>query len=505
MPMRSREQNWQPVGQTWLRGELGLRVPRPAVESFVVPGARRTEFSGSHITELYPQPYAVDASVVSHLRFALRHEPVDMGVLAAALTTIEAKEIEDWVRAEPTGAFSRRAWFFRELVTGRTLDIEDVRAGNYVDALNPKLHFVCERRRSRRHRVADNLLGGPGLCPTVRRTRRLTESMGQRIDEEARNFIANCDPAIFDRVARYLLTKETRASFAIEGEVPSASCESLFAAALKAAANMDPADKAELVKFQGKIVNSRYAAAGWHEFQNFIGQDMGGYRKHVRFIGPRPEDVPSLMDGWAALTHRVRECDVDPVVAAAVSAFAFVFVRPFEDGNGRIHRFLVHDMLANRGFNPPETIFPISAAILRDRYGYDKMHETFSGPVMELLQWNWTNGHEINVENETHNLYRFFDATLFAEYLYERVTETVRRDLKEEVEHVDAFDRAFNAVREIVDMPDRRASLLVRLCMQNEGILSSSERERFAELTDSEIEAMEAAVQEAMQTIRLVQ
>ncbi len=65
----------------------------------------------------------------------------------------------------------------------------------------------------------------------------------------------------------------------------------------------------------------------------------------VRFIPPRPEDVPDLMEAWMRLTRRLVDNPVDPVVAAAVSSFAFVFIHPFEDGNGRIHRFLVHHVL----------------------------------------------------------------------------------------------------------------------------------------------------------------
>ena len=187
--------------------------------------------------------------MVSHLRFALRHEPVDLGVLAAALKTIEAADIEAWVRAEPTGAFSRRAWFFHEMVTGRTLDLEDAGAGNYVEALDPNRHIVAELRT-----------------------------------------------------------------------VP----------------DLDPTDKAVLVRLQGDIVDRRYAASDWRRFQNFVGATVGGYREEAHFICPRPEDVPGLMDAWMALTRRVVEGGVDPVAAAAVSAFAFVFIHPFEDGNGTL-------------------------------------------------------------------------------------------------------------------------------------------------------------------------
>ena len=274
--------------------------------------------------------------MVSHLRFALRHEPVDLGVLAAALKAVEAADIEAWVRAEPTGAFSRRAWFFHEMVTGRTLDLKDAGAGNYVEALDPNRHIVAGRRNSRRHRVADNLLGGPGLCPTVRRTPKLTEAMRLRVDEEARALIESCDPVILARAVNYLYTKETRSSFAIEGETPNASRTERFVAALRAAPDIDPTDKAVLVRLQGDIVDRRYAASDWRRSQNFVGATVGGYREEVHFICPRPEDMPGLMDAWTALTRRVVEGGVDPVAAAAVSAFAFVFIHPFKDGNGTL-------------------------------------------------------------------------------------------------------------------------------------------------------------------------
>ena len=487
-----------PIGQTWLRHELALAVPPPATECYVVAGARRTEVHGSRTIELYPRQYATDGTAVSHFRFALRHEPIDLGVLIAALKAIDPTELEAWVRTEPTGAFSRRAWFFYETFTGKTLDLEDIRTGNYVAALDPEKHIVAERRNSSRHRVADNLLGGPELCPTVRRTARLVEQMELRVDEEARALIESYDPLLLARAVNYLYTKETRSSFAIEGERPNANRTERFVAALKAAPNFDPTNKTSLIRLQGDIVEPRYAATDWRGFQNFVGETVGGYREEVHFICPRPEDVPGLMDAWMASTRRVVDGGVDPVVAAAVSAFAFVFIHPFEDGNGRIHRFLMHHVLAKRGYSPPGVIFPVSAAILRHRRSYDEVLETFSRPLFDFTEWRWTAAQEIVVENDTGDLYRYFDATAFAENLYDRVADTVRSDLKEELGFIVVFDRAFEAVRAIVDMPDRRASLFVRLCMQNGGRLSAAKRQRFSELEDAEIAAMETAIQDAV-------
>ena len=204
------------------------------------------------------------------------------------------------------------------------------------------------------------------------------------------------------------------------------------------------------------------------------------------------------MDAWFMLTARIVESAIDPVVAAAIVAFAFVFIHPFEDGNGRIHRFLMHHILAKRGYSPNGMIFPVSAAILRDRRSYDDVLETFSKPLLDYIEWRWTSEQEIAVTNDTGELYRYFDATVFAEYFFDRVAETVHRDLKEELGFVAVFDQALAGVREVIDMPDRRASLFVRLCMQNGGQLSAAKRSQFAELTDAEIGALELVVQQAI-------
>lgn len=489
-----------PVGQVALRTLLGLRVPAPAVESYVGAGSRRTEIHpGGRTLEHYTRNYEVDGSIPGHLRFALRYEPLDLRLLAATFRRVDPEVLASWVRSEPTGSYSRRAWFLYEFLTGSRLDLEDARAGNYVEALDPKRHLVGGRRNSPRHRVIDNLLGGPGFCVTVRRTPRLAEQMAQRIDEEARRLVDAVDPALLARAVNYLFTKETRSSFAIEGEAPGPRRADRFVAALRTAPEFDPTDKVAIVALQARIVEARYAASDWRTVQNFVGETIGGYREKIHYICPRPEDVPDLMASWAAMTRRLLEDDtVDPVVAAAAIAFGFVFIHPFEDGNGRLHRFLIHSVLARKGFGPRGVLLPVSASIVRDRRLYDEALESFSAPLFECIDHHLDADQQLEVEGETAELYRYFDATALAEYLYDRVADAVRKDLREELGFVAVFDRALAGVLDVVDMPDRRASLLVRLCLQNGGRLSRRKRGDFSELTDAEIERMEAAVQRAV-------
>lgn len=489
-----------PIGQLWLRQHFGLRTTKPFVVSYVTTGARRTETHGPHVVEYYPRHYAANLDgPIAHLRFALRHEPTDLRVLVAALRVLGPEALTEWVRKEPTGSFSRRAWFLYETFLEERLPLTDARVGNYVDALDPAKHIVGKRRNSPRHRVIDNLLGTRELCPTVRRTPRLIEQANMHVDEEARELLESYDPATLARAVNYLYSKETKSSFAIEGETPSANRTERFVAALKSADRFDPANHAQLIGLQNKIVESRYAATSWRSIQNFIGSVTAGYREQVHFICPKPADVPGLMRGWSQLTLR-SSAEIDPVAAAAISSFAFVFIHPFEDGNGRIHRFLMHHVLAKTGFSPPGVIFPVSAAIVRDQRAYDDVLEGFSAPLFKYIEWHMEDA-TLAVENETSDFYRYFDATPFAEYLYDRVVDTVRTDLKNELNFIEVFDAALDSVRAVVDMPDRKVSLFVRLCMQNGGRLSARKRDDFEELTDQEIAAMEQGIAKAIAAV----
>jgi len=485
-----------------LHAATGSALPLPGVRSYLVSGARRTHQEIAFTEEYYPPRYATDGTLIGNLRFALRYEPADLGILHNALLALGSNGLIAWVRAEPTGSYSRRAWFFYEMLTGDILDLPPVQAGNYVDALDPLFHFVASPINSSRHRVRNNLLGTSELCPTVRRTRKLQGMIALGLDQEIRRLTKQYAPEMLARAVSFLYTKETRSSFAIEGEAPSHTREERFLQALRAIGKFDPTDKAALVALQGHIVEARYAADDYRDFQNFVGETTRRYGEYVHFICPRPEDIPTLMSGWMSLTERMLQSPLDPVIAAAVSAFAFVFLHPFEDGNGRMHRFLIHYALQRRGFTPPGLIFPVSAAILRQRHLYDAVLEAFSKPALAATQWDFTEDHGIIVKNDTRDLYRFFDATAQAEYLYDRIAETIREDFKEELDFLSVFDAAFTAVRNVVEMPDRRAALLVRLCMQNGGVLSQNKRKQFSELTDAEISAMEEALAPILRTAR---
>lgn len=490
------------VGLCWLIEDLQLQVPLPATRSEIVAGARRTIVADGKILEQYPKNYA-PKGLFGNLRFALRYEPIALDVYSAVFQALDPHQLEEWIRSEPTSIFARRAWYLYELLMGRLLDVPDVIPSGYIDLLDPKIHLIGPRRLVRRQRVNDNLLGSGGYSPMVRRTRTLTTYMEKGLDQEASVIVKSCDPAILARAVHYLFTKETKSSFAIEGEAPSKDRTERFVAALMKASSFDATSKDAFVQLQNAIVDPRYAQKGWRTAQNFVSQTLPDYSEDVHFVCPKPEDVPSLMDSWMEMVRRLKLPEgVDPVVAATVAAFGFVFIHPFDDGNGRIHRFLVHHILSKLGFTPPGIMFPVSAAMLRDRLAYDQVLERFSGSIMPFVHYDLDLEHGMTVQNDTAHLYRYFDATPQAEYLYRCIEETVHHDLRDEIAFLAVFDAALRVTLNIVDMPNRRASLLVRLILQNKGKLSKGKRDTFSEISDQEIGRIERAVWSSWQESR---
>jgi hypothetical protein len=487
------------VGLCRLIQDLQLQVPLPATRSEIVAGARRTIAADGKISEQYPKNYA-PKGFFGNFRFALRYEPITLDVYLAIFQAIDAPQLEEWIRSEPTSIFVRRAWYLYELLMGKRLDVPDVIPSGYIDLLDPKIHLTGPRRLVRRQRINDNLLGFGRYSPLVRRTGTLTAYMEKGLAQEASAIVKSCDPAILARAVHYLFTKETKSSFAIEGEAPNKDRTERFVAALMKASGFDATSKDAFVQLQNAIVDSRYAQKSWRTTQNFVSQTLPDYSEDVHFVCPKPEDVPSLMESWMEMVRRLQLPDgVDPVVAATAAAFGFVFIHPFDDGNGRIHRFLVHHILSKLGFTPPGILFPISAVMLRDRLAYYQVLERFSGSIMPFIRYDLEPEHGMTVQNDTARLYRYFDATSQAEYLYRCIEETVHRDLRDEIGFIAVFDAALRATLNIVDMPNRRASLLVKLILQNKGKLSKGKRTTFPEICDEEIGRIEKAVWGAWQ------
>jgi Fic family protein len=207
------------------------------------------------------------------------------------------------------------------------------------------------------------------------------------------------------------------------------------------------------------------------------------------------------MEGLVAAHQCMDAGDVSAVIHAAAIAYGFVFLHPFEDGNGRIHRFLIHNILARQGFTPEGVMFPISAAMLKNAADYDASLEAFSRQLMPLVEYSLDENGYMTIHNETAIWYRFIDMTPQAEALFRFIDQTIDTEFASELAFLANYDKTKKAIQEIVDMPDRRIDLFIRFCLQNNGRLSARKRaSHFDFLSDGEVVLLEQAVQSAYGT-----
>jgi hypothetical protein len=218
------------------------------------------------------------------------------------------------------------------------------------------------------------------------------------------------------------------------------------------------------------------------------------------FIGAKARDLADLMGGLLEANDRMREDGIDPILNATATAFGFVYIHPFEDGNGRIHRCLIHHILAERKFTPPGMVFPVSSVMLDRIDRYRSTLQGHSGPLMPFIEWCPTLSRNVEVLNDTADLYRYFDCTEEAEFLYSSVRRTVDDDLPHEIECLRRHDEAIYRIMDAVEMPDRLAENLVMFIRQNKGSLSKNRREHeFKALRDDEVALIEGIVRDAFE------
>lgn len=103
--------------------------------------------------------------------------------------------------------------------------------------------------------------------------------------------------------------------------------------------------------------------------------------------------------------------------------------------------------------------------MLRERVDYDCILEATRKKFFHLSNLR---GHSRQHDRRARNVETISvpGCDEICEYLYGCVAETIRRDLRGELGFLAVFDRLL-MVMNIVDMPDRRASLLIRLILQN--------------------------------------
>lgn len=489
------------VGYAHLIEQFQLPARHPATVAIIdsATKGRHTTTLGEIESMQFEPRYRPKPTLVAQLQFALRYEGLNLEVLALLFAKTGRTEIEANIAAKPESSFARRIGFLYEWLTGAELNAKVAPRASYVRVVDETLQFgLADGPRDGKFRVVNNLPGNGEFCPMVRKTHYLRDMISKDLKQRTIDTLAKYDPDLLRRAAAFLYLKETHSSFEVEREKPSPDRAQRFADLLKEAESSIPLSEDRFLQLQHAVVDPRFHEFSYRHKQNWVGQDLG-YRKKVDFVPGRPENVPDLMNGLIRFSETIRANpnDLDPVIAASMLAFGFVFIHPFMDGNGRLHRFLIHDVLSSSGFTPKGIVLPVSAVILANLEEYVHALERFSKSLQARTTYN-PDVPEVPATGNDPVYFRFFDATDQASFLYWALERTVEQDLEQEISFLLGFDAAHLALKNTLDWPAHSLDLFVRFVHQNQGSLSKTKRKsHFDWMTDDEVKRSERIVTEA--------
>lgn len=483
------------VGYVAIIKGLGLEVPLPLKRTMVSDRNRSIEakewrvLPNRYLPEDSPVVSRIQA-LYNHLVFALKYEGVDLLVFAKLAAKLNYNEILELVEVEPSGKYSRRIWFLLEWVSGNRIEgKEDINKKGYVPVLDEKLQYAVPGVKSPRHMVMNNLPGTNAFCPLISKTPGLERHIRNDYSGSNRSLMSGIRKDIVQRASSFLMLKDSKASFTIEGENPKSSRAARWGVAI-GQAGMNDLSRDELLRLQRIVIeDTRFVKTGFRNQGGFIGEhDRHTGQPIPEHVSARYEDLEVLVDGWIEASRILIGKDFNAVLAAASIAFGFVFIHPFVDGNGRLHRYLIHHMLAKKHFSEQGVVFPVSSAILDRIVEYGMVLQAYSKPLLDYIQWEETRDHNVRVTNETRDYYRFFDATLQAEFLFDCVRETVEDIVPREIDYVSRYDKFKRFMDEEFEMSDKLISILVRFLEQNQGVLSKRAlQQEFKDLATEEV------------------
>ncbi len=444
---------------------------------------------------VFDNKYAVDETVEGHLVFAVKHENLDLLVLKRIFDSIPEKVVENYVLKSPTGQLTRRIWFLFEFLTGKKLNVSDAGKVTTVELLDKEKYFVSEGEVSARHRIRNNLLGNENFCPVIRKTELLNSFIERNLSAQAMQILDKVSPSVIARAASFLLLSDTQASFAIEQESLPAKTQDRWMRAIRQVGS-DVLNEDELLRLHEIIISDfRFTERGFRTEAVYLGKRTPDNEPLPEFIGANKGDVKSLLSGLTKSSLIMGNSEIDAVLQAAAVSFGLVYIHPFEDGNGRVQRCLIHHILATRNFNPKGMIFPISSVMLKRIDEYEKVLQAHSSPLMPYIDWTGNGKGNVKVHNDTADLYKFFDCTRAATFLYKCVEEAIEKDVPEEIDYLRRHDSAMKQMLAEVQMPNHLADDFIMFVRQNDWKLPKRRREKeYALLSDDEAVKLEEIV-----------
>ncbi|MFT6100036.1 MAG: hypothetical protein ACJAYF_002587 [Arenicella sp.] len=502
------------AGYSYLIEKLGLKVP--ALKLVLALGDKKHDEIrpyGVSQVKFLAKTKKVGDTLPEHIETAIQHQGVRLQYLVPIFQVLDASELTDFIKEKPMSSVRRCIWYLYEWLTETELSIPDSNA-HYTPLLDDKYYYTLENgHRNSRTRVINNFIGTKEFCPVIRKTPEILKCAEKNLMDLALAKLVSLDGKVntetLGRSVAYLYTKETKSSTDIEKEDSHSSKTTKFYRVLKNSGTL-PLNRRRLIDIQNKIVRSDKKDVGYRSDEIYVGESrlswLDGQEENIHFIGPMQKHVEGMMSGWLETHNNILlDQNLPPMIHAGLLSFGFVYIHPFSDGNGRIHRYVIHDVLKARHSSlDRDFIIPVSAAILARPSKYDQVLEEISKPVMALLDYELDpSDNSITISSDLDYLYRYPDLTSHVLFLYDMMETAISEDLVKEVTYIIKYDLVKAIIEALYDLPNKNLDLLIRLAVQNDGKIAVSKRKRFyGWIPETDLVQLEQLISKALKEIK---
>ncbi|UZD64058.1 Fic family protein [Marinobacter sp. AN1] len=483
----------QYVGYAHLIQHRGIAALKPPVSAEVRPVARIETVDNVLAVPARLAPHPDDR--MGHVLFAVKHEGINLQVLAQVLPTIPEPQLREAFDASPNSQYLRKVCYLWEQFTGETVHRKVARIQqSYVPLFDPKRYVTGRSVNNSRWRVRFNGLGSLRYCATVRRTASLERLLDENALEASAAFLEALPTDIRHRTLAWAYWQEANDSYAIEQESPAQRKVLRFVQELKNTSQNVPLSEQQLVTLQNAVLEPTHAPeTSFRTQQNYLSDGVPG-PLGVTYVPPTPELCSELMTEWSTLTH-VPPGQVHPLVLASVVSLGFAFIHPFMDGNGRLSRYLFHHVLRQQRVLQGDQILPISIVLRRNQADYLRALQAYSRPLRSYWRVRVPADGQPTFEFTGHpSLYRYWDATDSVILMAKAVRRVLDDHLKGEVVFLNRYNEIYREVDRSFDVPHVDLSKLVTFCLNHQGRIPKHRRNLFQDRVPPEVfEALENA------------
>ncbi len=480
------------IGGAWLAAINRIETVMPLSIISRIGGRRASQITQEVLTETYVESMRPESNLRGHLTFHLKHEIPHLELLSRLFQKADPQTLAAWINAEPSGQYARRTGFLYEFLTGLELPISTDIGGAYIDAIDDQRMVAASKGwaiPNRRWRVRDNMPGSPAFCPVIRKTAGSLKAMAVDVTALIHELADEFGEALLMRSAVWMTLRESKSSFAIEGEADQSDRIQRFASVLSSRIGQGalPLDQTSLAELQTAILGQRTTLQkfGIRQSPVFVGEVLR-FQETVHYVAPPAQDITAMLAGLQTFLERTQ--GQSPVMRSAVATFGFVYIHPLADGNGRVHRFLINDILRRDGAIKDPMILPVSSLISSnpaERRTYDRILDVISKPLMQSVTGFYefsvkptsypdgiTSNFVFNGDATARHAWRMMDLTSHVIYLADVLERTISEDMREESTYLRSHAMARAAIKDIIEMPDMQIDRVIRSAEANQGELS---------------------------------